>query len=87
MSASNPSEEAALIAHHLRALSEHFDSVQIFATRHESGAKDGTLHWQQGAGNWYARFGQVQEWLGVQQARARRDALRADREREQGGEA
>ena len=49
-------EEAA------RALGEHFDTVMIFATRHEAG-KDGTVNIQYGVGNWFARKGQVSEWL------------------------
>lgn len=41
-------------------LMEHFDSVQIFCTRHEG---DGTVRISEGAGNYYARFGQVEEWM------------------------
>lgn len=44
-------------------LGEHFDSVRIFATRHESGERDGTLKFNYGAGNWFATYGQVREWL------------------------
>lgn len=47
----------------LDALSEHYDTVQIFATRHEAGSLDGTLNFQRGVGNWYARRGQVADWL------------------------
>jgi hypothetical protein len=42
-------------------LMRHFDSVQIFVTRQEP-CKN-TLAFSIGSGNWYARFGQVQEWL------------------------
>lgn len=42
-------------------LMEHFDTIQIFATRHEP--SDGTRNAAWGAGNWFARYGQVQEWL------------------------
>lgn len=44
-------------------LSEHFDSVQILATRHESGKEDGTINVNYGIGNWFARYGQAYEWL------------------------
>ncbi len=43
----------------INSLSEHFDTVQIFATRHES---EGTVHVSRGCGNWFARFGHVSEW-------------------------
>lgn len=44
-------------------LGEHFDSVQIFATRHESGSLDGTISVHVGVGNWFARYGQISEWM------------------------
>ncbi len=43
------------------ALREHFDTVQIFVTRHEG--TDGTVNVAFGSGNWFARKGQVSEWL------------------------
>lgn len=46
-----------------RALAEHFDSVQIFATRHEAGELASTLNVDVGVGNWFARYGQVASWL------------------------
>lgn len=47
----------------LEELGEHFDTVQIFATRHESGEEGGTINMAYGAGNWFARYGQIREWL------------------------
>jgi hypothetical protein len=47
----------------LDSLSEHYDSVHIFATRHEAETEKGTVSVQKGFGNWFARFGQVREWL------------------------
>lgn len=44
------------------ALMEHFDTVQIFVTRHEQAALDGTVNVAYGAGNWFARRGQVGHW-------------------------
>lgn len=41
-------------------LSEHFDTVQIFVTRQTS---DGTVNCQWGSGNWFARYGQIKQWL------------------------
>lgn len=47
----------------LQTLSEHFDTVQIFCTRHESGEENGTVNVNRGMGNWFARYGQVMEWI------------------------
>jgi hypothetical protein len=44
-------------------LMEHFDSVQIFANRHECGKENGTVNVSLGGGNWFARYGQVHEWI------------------------
>jgi len=46
----------------VNALSDFFDTVQIFTTRHESN-DIGTIAFQRGSGNWYARFGQIKEWV------------------------
>lgn len=51
------------IAEAMNTLSEHFDTVQIFVTRHEPGALDGTIAACRGVGNWYARIGYVKEWI------------------------
>lgn len=67
------SETEQLITRAAEQLGEHFDTVQIFVTRHESGEKGGTLHNQSGVGNWYARYGQVREWVDQQEEVARRD--------------
>jgi hypothetical protein len=45
------------------ALGEHFDAVIIFATRYESELASGTIRVSHGTGNWYARYGQVREWI------------------------
>lgn len=49
-------------------LGEHFDTVQLFLTRHEPVIESGTLEYTQGIGNYYARFGQVQMWIEKQKA-------------------
>jgi hypothetical protein len=38
----------------------HFDSAQVFVTRQDG---DNTVGGSFGRGNWYARKGQVGEWL------------------------
>jgi hypothetical protein len=57
-------------------LIEHFDSVQIIATRHAPD-EDGTIHASWGEGNWYARYGSVREWL-LKKDEASRENVRRD---------
>lgn len=45
---------------HCDQLMEHFDAVQIFASRYTD---EGTIAIKQGDGNWFARRGQVEDWL------------------------
>ena len=52
----------------LSALGEHFDSVQIFVNRHESGELGGTVNISKGTGNWFARYGQIASWFAREQA-------------------
>ena len=42
-------------------LMQHFDTVQVFVTRVEPSGE--TIGFGPGRGNWYARYGQVHEWL------------------------
>lgn len=53
------------------ALGEHFDSVQIFVTRHEPGALNGTIHANWGCGNFFTRYGVVRQWLIKEDERTR----------------
>lgn len=53
-------------------LGEHFDTVQIFVTRHEPGIEDGTINITWSEGNWFARYGQVREWLVKAEERTRK---------------
>lgn len=59
---SNYQEEQALLARVASQLGEHFDTVQIFASKHDPAEADGTVTLNYGVGNWYARYGQVIEW-------------------------
>ena len=52
----------ALIDRHIAALMEHFDTVQIFVSRHQPGRGGGTMVLDRGAGHWHARYGQIREW-------------------------
>lgn len=60
---SQPDPELELLERHINALAEHFDTVQIFVTRMDEKNSDNTVNACRGAGNWFARYGQVQEWL------------------------
>ncbi len=55
-------EERDLIKKHCDQLMEHFESVQIFVTRN-SPENSGTVHVGRGEGNYFARLGQIHQWL------------------------
>ena len=74
----NPSPEQsdrefceAMLRRHAEALSEHFDAVQIFVANHNPAELDGTASINYGIGNWYTRYGQVREWVIMQEEQAR----------------
>jgi hypothetical protein len=54
-------ETFRLLEHACNCLIEHFDCVQIFVSVHDPDAGTANASW--GAGNWFARKGQVQDWL------------------------
>lgn len=54
-------EELAFLEKHCASIGEHFDTVQIFVTRFD--AEQGTCNASYGSGNWFARRGQIQDWL------------------------
>ncbi len=64
-------EDSRKVIDAARALSEHFDAVHIFASRHESEQKNGTGHWQVGFGNWFTRFGQIDMWVTAEKEKTR----------------
>lgn len=55
-------DELKVVQKHIDALKECFDTVQIFVTRHESD-NEGTLQIGKGRGNYFARYGQIEQWL------------------------
>lgn len=71
-------EELGLIQKHVDALGEHFETVQIFCTRHDAAIEDGTISVVLGSGNWFARYGVVREWLVKNDERARESVRRED---------
>jgi hypothetical protein len=60
-------------------LAEHFDSVQVFVTVH-NGGKEATRALESGSGNFYARLGQVREWVAIQDQYQRNWAIKKDNE-------
>lgn len=70
--------ELAIIQKHVDALGEHFDSVQIFVTRHDAAIEDGTVSANLGSGNWFARYGQTREWVVKNDERARESVRHED---------
>ena len=56
-----------LLENHITQLMEHFDTVHIFVTRHE-GNNCHTVRVDKGAGNWYAKYGQIKLWTKVSEA-------------------
>lgn len=73
-----PSEEQKADLDKIKAsldqLGEHFDTVQIFATKHDGGDDGATHSFHKGIGNWWARFGQVVEWVTKSKEDARVEA-------------
>lgn len=60
-----------LLKAHAIALSEHFDSVQIIATKLQP---DGSTRMRPyGEGNWFSRYGSVRDWLKREEHRSMRE--------------
>lgn len=75
-----------LICRTARSLAEHFDSVQIFVSRHQPAELDGTMRVSIGTGNWYSRYGQIVEWVNMENERARIHMRRDEEPDEEGGD-
>jgi len=67
---SKKSHDEQLLSKALNLLCEHYDSVQIFVTRHEPVTEKGTVEFDCGIGNYYARLGQISMWTKRQEANA-----------------
>jgi len=72
MNGKEDAEAQVRLASALSSLGEFYDTVQIFVTKQQD---DGdTLGNSGGVGNWFARYGQIQEWLILQEERQRHHA-------------
>ncbi len=63
----------SILARNADQLSEHFDTVQIFATKYEPGDDGFALSITEARGSWFARYGQVREWVVKIEERSRLD--------------
>lgn len=59
--------EYDLVKKACQELGEHFETVQIFVSRHEQGIEDGTLDASWGVGNFFTRYGQIKLWIKKQE--------------------
>lgn len=65
------SDDKERVQRKVTELLEHFDTVQIFVTRHMPAEMDGTVMCNRGGGSWNARYGQIREWLIYEEQRIR----------------
>lgn len=71
-----PEHEADLerIKRSVATLGEFFDTVQVFCTKSIGEDAGNTTSFHTGSGNWFARYGQVREWLIKKDEQAREEA-------------
>lgn len=74
---SESANDTELVDQHVRALGEHFDSVQIFVTKR---IESGTRGLGRGSGDYWARFGRVKTWVLTEEESARLEAHHNDDE-------
>jgi len=70
VSSNEQDDLVAMLEKHVNALQEHFEHVHIFVGRNEP-ERDATRSVNRGGGNWFARFGQIQEWVIYEKERIR----------------
>lgn len=78
MSELSKEQELEMLKRAAESLGEHFETVQIFTTRHEAGNENGTVHLAWGAGNWFARYGHVRNWLIMEDESSREGVRRRE---------
>ena len=70
-------DDMKLVEKAVQELGEHYETVMVFCTRHESGQENGTVRVIKGSGNWFARYGVVREWL-IREEETSRSVARKD---------
>lgn len=63
-----------LLSRLITILGEHFDSVQIFATRQKVDEPNTTCYRNVGTGNYFARRGMIEDWLVAERAKTAKEA-------------
>ncbi len=77
---SEQDSDLKLVDKAIQDLSEHFDSVQIFVSRHLND-DEGTATVAKGSGNWYARWGQTWRWVQTEDEYEREQVRKREREK------
>ena len=67
--------QLAIVKSHVAQLADHFEAVQVFVTKQ---GEDGTINCHYGAGNWFARYGQVRAWVAREDARMHKEIIDDD---------
>ena len=65
---SDMAETDRLVREFIDRISEHVDSVSVFVNKKRDCGNKGTWHMTNGYGNWYARYGQIMDWVEQQKA-------------------
>jgi hypothetical protein len=63
-------EDMVVLDKAIETVGEHWDTVHIFVTRHDDAKKETTKGYR-GTGNWFARYGQIREWVAKEEERMR----------------
>lgn len=67
-----------MVRKHVQDLGEHFESVRVFVTRANPDKMCDTQAIDNGTGNFYAAYGQIVEWVAIQDQYQRNWATRND---------
>lgn len=62
MSDDQRAKKLEMLRNQVNFLRSSFDTVQIFATKHDEDVGE-TTYYTQGSGNWCARYGHVKVWI------------------------
>lgn len=79
MSTDEGADDRKFIDAKVAEMMERFDSVMVFATKHEGGDDGLTRGYNRGRGNFFTRYGQIREWL-IYEEEATRVKVRANPE-------
>lgn len=66
-------EADRLVNEAVQKISEYVDAVTIFVSKKREDGQSGTWRLVMGSGNWYARYGQIKQWVLVEENQTRSD--------------